>query len=1457
MAATGQRHVGDYRDDQEQYLALLGAGAEFARTHPLTLGTALTDHQMRQLTTDLVWLVAQDVRLPDGSTERVLVPQVYVRVHEGDLKTDGTLMAGGAVRLQLQGDLSNSGTIAGRAITDIRARNIGNAGRIGSDDLTSLTAREDIKSSGAIDGQRVGLAAERDVLIESTTSSSSSKNASRTALDRVATVGAGQLLQVTAGRDITLTGAQLTSDGSLKLDAKRDLNLATVNVAESLNLTWDAKNRLATSHSAETGTSIKAQGDITLLAGQDLNARAAYVATDRNGVSTITAGAGRDITITNGLATSASEEDRYVEKNSNGFGPSGSLISRHTSSSRSTTTHSASSTEQVQGSTFSADAVTMSAGRDLMVKGSNVTASNDLTLTAGRDLTLASAEQTNSSEQSKDEQRRGFGAMGGISNGSKRVEQANTSTSTTQVGSSVGSLQGNVSLTAGNDYRQTASDVRALQGDVSISGASVTIDAANNTSQSTQELRMRQSGVSVTFSSPVVNALQNVVATADAAGQTKDERTQALAAANTAMAVSNLASTVSNASALNINLSVGSSRSQSHSEQSASMAATSSVAAGGNLTISATGQTPGQGNLTAIGANLSAGGNASLSATNDIDLRAAQNTATQRSSNSSSSASVGIGFALGGTQNGFTINAAASQARGNADGSDVTNTLTTVTAGNNLTLNSGRDTNLIGAVASGNQVTANVGRNLDLQSVQDTSTYTSKESSAGVGVSLCVYPICYGTSSASVSASRGNVNGNFASVATQSGIKAGDGGFNVNVAGNTNLTAAAITSSQSAVDAGKNSLATSTLTQSEIRNNDNYSASSLAASASYTSAATEYNPDTDQAQTARNRDGSLSQASTGQGLGVGRASGSQGSTTTSAISGASVTIKSGDNTALAAIDRTAVTETAGANALTRTWNGQQLQQDVRTQAQVMQSFSQVAPKAVADFAQGRINSLNEQARMASEAGDTARAQELKDEAGKWAEGGIYRVAAHAAVGGLSGGVDGALGAGVAAQAAPLLDRMQTSVQARLQDAGMSPDAAKDVATVVGTGTATALGAAVGGGNAMSMAMAFNVDANNRQLHPSEIQWIARNARGYAQQQCGCTNPSADQIASAEQSLAQQAYRQVQFGAEGQWDATAQAFLNTAPKTLLPSDPNFASTGPGFMFYATPEQRANSAMYLNTLATNAGFYANNGLKLPTIEQIVEGASRDSQGRQLLRERTISAAFVAGALVLSPATAGLTTEVAAFTQNPVTYCLANPAGCTVAAETIACVAAGPACPASSMVPNVASAGRPAATIANNVQHDGAAVDTARLATLAANARTTLPSSIRNSGNVAAAEINVPGLPATMLASSRIDNPTAAQQATGFVGRVEGQFETQAIPIGNGQPIDRVADSEAKILSTIGQQLGNNTQARGMINLYTERAPCASCESVIEQFRARYPNIVVNVVYRDPAGLPSKHP
>ena len=61
---------------------------------------------------------------------------------------------------------------------------------------------------------------------------------------------------------------------------------------------------------------------------------------------------------------------------------------------------------------------------------------------------------------------------------------------------------------------------------------------------------------------------------------------------------------------------------------------------------------------------------------------------------------------------------------------------------------------------------------------------------------------------------------------------------------------------------------------------------------------------------------------------------------------------------------------------------------------------------------------------------------------------------------------------------------------------------------------------------------------------------------------------------------------------------------------------------------------------------------------------------------------------------------------------------------------------------------------------------------------------------------------------------------------------------------QMLNRAVDSEAKILNNIAAQLGDNTSVMGNINLLTERPPCASCSNVIDLFKAKYPNITVNV-------------
>src|SRR5690606_27492127 len=83
---TGQRFLGGYADDAGQCRALLEQGATYAKAWNLVPGIALTAAQMAQLTSDMVWLVEQDIVLADGTMVKALAPQLYVRVQEGDLQ---------------------------------------------------------------------------------------------------------------------------------------------------------------------------------------------------------------------------------------------------------------------------------------------------------------------------------------------------------------------------------------------------------------------------------------------------------------------------------------------------------------------------------------------------------------------------------------------------------------------------------------------------------------------------------------------------------------------------------------------------------------------------------------------------------------------------------------------------------------------------------------------------------------------------------------------------------------------------------------------------------------------------------------------------------------------------------------------------------------------------------------------------------------------------------------------------------------------------------------------------------------------------------------------------------------------------------------------------------------------------------------------------------------------------
>ena len=122
----------------------------------------------------------------------------------------------------------------------------------------------------------------------------------------------------------------------------------------------------------------------------------------------------------------------------------------------------------------------------------------------------------------------------------------------------------------------------------------------------------------------------------------------------------------------------------------------------------------------------------------------------------------------------------------------------------------------------------------------------------------------------------------------------------------------------------------------------------------------------------------------------------------------------------------------------------------------------------------------------------------------------------------------------------------------------------------------------------------------------------------------------------------------------------------------------------------------------------------------------------------------------------------------------------------------------------------------------------------------ARAPFSQNIRKGGNAAVAQIDVPGMPRTLAAHSRVD--TAEKS---FIGKGSGNFEFKTINNVKGEPIPRNTDSEYKILDNLADKLGSNVSVKGKVTIFTERAACESCLGVVDQFQKKYPGIKVEVL------------
>jgi len=668
---TGRRFLGDYSTDEQQYQALMDAGITYAKAHNLRPGIALSAAQMAQLTSDIVWLVEKEVTLADGSKTKALVPQVYAMVQPGDLQPSGALLAGKNVNLNLSGDLTNSGSIAGKNVVNLSADNIQNLGGRIQGDAVALSARTDLNNIGGQISATSLLSARagRDLNVLSTTSTSAEGSRSATTLNRLAGLSVNSAtgtLLASAGRDVNLIGATVNSQGSAQVQAARNLNLGTVSTGETLHFesNGEATYRQHLESSLETGSSLNAAKNLTLQAGQDLNARAANV----QAAGALEVYANRNITLEAGQSSQSSDLG-WTATNNGLF------------SSSSTTTRNTSASTRAIASNFGGNSVTAIAGNDLKVTGSNIVSDTAATLLAKNNITIEAAKTTHS--QTSDQQTSESGFLS-----SNALADHNTSHLVDNVASN---LQANtILISAGQDLTIKGSNINATQDAVLLAKRDVNITAAQNSYDQSQAHQESSSGftnsllagqhysttqasqnATVQGTTSVGSSVSgtNVVitggrdATVQASQVLADQNIDITAGRNVQLHQATDTQTASNASqssSTSLQLQVGLAPKQTafskngadgNGTGTSTNAVTSVLSANnGNLTITAGTDNQykgvGQGNLSTQGADLLAKGDVSLNA-NRVDLGAAQGDSQSMSHSSTSSFSVGA--ALAGT----------------------------------------------------------------------------------------------------------------------------------------------------------------------------------------------------------------------------------------------------------------------------------------------------------------------------------------------------------------------------------------------------------------------------------------------------------------------------------------------------------------------------------------------------------------------------------------------------------------------------------------------------------------------------------------------------------------------------------------------------------------------------------------------------------------------------------------
>ena len=194
FALTGKRLLSSTAtSDAEQMQALMDSALRAKQSLDLTVGVALTQDQIANLTEDIVWL---EKTVVDG--HEVLVPKVYLASKSVEnIAKGGSVIVGKDVAVTTTGDIKNSGVLLAENTLTITADNVLNTGGTLKGQTVAVAATDSIAdTSGTISGGDVTLSAGKDIIVDTAKTTFASSNTTSEAVGRRGEVAASGSLNM-------------------------------------------------------------------------------------------------------------------------------------------------------------------------------------------------------------------------------------------------------------------------------------------------------------------------------------------------------------------------------------------------------------------------------------------------------------------------------------------------------------------------------------------------------------------------------------------------------------------------------------------------------------------------------------------------------------------------------------------------------------------------------------------------------------------------------------------------------------------------------------------------------------------------------------------------------------------------------------------------------------------------------------------------------------------------------------------------------------------------------------------------------------------------------------------------------------------------------------------------------------------------------------------------------------